>query len=486
MKRVRSGSATSTLDRRKTHTVPSAAAFLWRPMASCVATGTRRYPAAAVRAIPTPIEAPKPGRPGAADRPVRAPTWRAHGAMSRANATGAGAVGSPAEGLEAFDAFLGVRSRSLGLSGMAFQGRLEHSMWNGSRQCHIHVVAPDRRGLIPVLRLQPDGHARPGPLSPFGRLTFRPAAKSGCWMAGRLPGWVSALPLTRPAIEAYQTRADSRNDGACTRRQPVLPEAGRTGRMVCSTALPTCHGCLFTWPRDLRRNDPRTRRRAAERDRPDRDARHVRHQRRTEAGLFHRGRSRKPPVDFFHHGMALFTRPGERVVIVFPGERPGSVGRSIGPRGRSAWAPSRASPRRTCRFEALVALLRAERLRRLCSVHLSGCWRRPGFPPATAAPGIAIRAALVSSDNIPRALRRSLGSLWGCEVFAHWGMTETGLGGALDCRFHAGLHVRESDLYVEVIDPATGAPVRRGAYPARGARHRFRGFRRDIAESGTG
>ena len=58
--------------------------------------------------------------------------------------TGAGAVGSPAEGLEAFDAFLGVRSRSLGLSGMAFQDAWTLDV-ERIRQCHIHVVAPDRR-----------------------------------------------------------------------------------------------------------------------------------------------------------------------------------------------------------------------------------------------------------------------------------------------------------------------------------------------------
>ena len=30
-------------------------------------------------------------------------------------------------------------------------------------------------------------------------------------------------------------------------------------------------------------------------------------------------------VDFFHHGMALFARPGDRAAIAFPGRRPGGV-----------------------------------------------------------------------------------------------------------------------------------------------------------------
>ena len=267
-----------------------------------------------------------------------------------------------------------------------------------------------------------------------------------------------ALPLTRPAIEAYQlaqireTMARARAASPFYRSRTDWPD-GVFDSLADVPRLP------FTWPRDLRRNDP------ALGAVPQSEIARI-------VTLGTSGTSGAPKrvcftaddleatVDFFHHGMALFTRPGERVVIVFPGERPGSVGEALARAAKRLGAePSLASP--DLPVEALVALLRAERpavvfgppVRLLAAARVSAC---------DGGPGIAIRAALVSSDNIPRALRRSLGSLWGCEVFAHWGMTETGLGGALDCRFHAGLHVRESDLYVEVIDPATGAPVRAG------------------------
>ena len=49
-----------------------------------------------------------------------------------------------AAGLEAFDAFLDRRERTLGLSGMAFQDAWTLDV-ERLRQCHIHVVAPDRR-----------------------------------------------------------------------------------------------------------------------------------------------------------------------------------------------------------------------------------------------------------------------------------------------------------------------------------------------------
>lgn len=52
-----------------------------------------------------------------------------------------------AAGLDAFDAFLARRTHTLGLSGMAFQDAWTLDV-ERLRQCHIHVVAPDRR-IIP-------------------------------------------------------------------------------------------------------------------------------------------------------------------------------------------------------------------------------------------------------------------------------------------------------------------------------------------------
>ena len=38
-------------------------------------------------------------------------------------------------------------------------------------------------------------------------------------------------------------------------------------------------------------------------------------------------------------------------------------------------------------------------------------------------------------------------------------MTEMGLGGGVDCAAHMGYHLREADLYFEIIDPTTGEPL---------------------------
>ncbi len=48
---------------------------------------------------------------------------------------------------------------------------------------------------------------------------------------------------------------------------------------------------------------------------------------------------------------------------------------------------------------------------------------------------------------------------FGCCVYEHYGMTEMGLGCAVSCGYGRGYHVREADLYIELINPITGQVV---------------------------
>ena len=57
-----------------------------------------------------------------------------------------------------------------------------------------------------------------------------------------------------------------------------------------------------------------------------------------------------------------------------------------------------------------------------------------------------VRSVLLCSDYIPQSLRQELVALLGCEIFTHYGTTETGLGGGVDCWAHCGCHLREADL----------------------------------------
>ncbi len=69
---------------------------------------------------------------------------------------------------------------------------------------------------------------------------------------------------------------------------------------------------------------------------------------------------------------------------------------------------------------------------------------------------LGVRILYLTSVYLPGAMRRRLESAWNCEVYLHYGMSEMGLAVATECSEHNGFHMNEADLYLEIIDPATG------------------------------
>jgi len=75
---------------------------------------------------------------------------------------------------------------------------------------------------------------------------------------------------------------------------------------------------------------------------------------------------------------------------------------------------------------------------------------------------LGIKVLFISSEYAPRVMDERLEALWGCQVYHYYGMTETGFMGGVDCPSHDKLHFNEYDLLLEVIDPQTGKPVKKG------------------------
>lgn len=73
-----------------------------------------------------------------------------------------------------------------------------------------------------------------------------------------------------------------------------------------------------------------------------------------------------------------------------------------------------------------------------------------------------IKKVLLSTDFVPEALTKELTETYGCAVFNHYGMTEMGYGAAVECEALDGYHLREADLYFEIVDSETGMPVQEG------------------------
>ena len=159
-------------------------------------------------------------------------------------------------------------------------------------------------------------------------------------------------------------------------------------------------------------------------------------------------------LDFFAHGISVLVRPGDTVLILLPGaDRPDGVTDlliralpRIGARGIAGNPAAEPSGFRreleTYHPDCLVAA--PGQLRRL----MGACPASPG-----------IRAILSSAEPLPQDLEEALVRNWNCEIFDHYGLTETGYGGGVECPGKQGYHLRESDLFFEIVDPVSGARV---------------------------
>jgi phenylacetate-CoA ligase len=166
-------------------------------------------------------------------------------------------------------------------------------------------------------------------------------------------------------------------------------------------------------------------------------------------------------TDFFHRGMSTMTAPGDRVLILLPGELPGSVGALLQEGlARMDVQGIPHGPVRDPRYT--LEVMGKERVTGLVGIPIQvlslvkSC--KAGGGPAPS----ALRTVLLSTDRMPYAVARMIEQTWGCDVYDHYGATEMGLGGGVDCRARAGYHLREADLLFEIIDPVTGRPVPQG------------------------
>ncbi len=152
-------------------------------------------------------------------------------------------------------------------------------------------------------------------------------------------------------------------------------------------------------------------------------------------------------LDFFQHGMKTLCGLGDRALILFPWQSPDSVGALL------KTALERLGLRVYCRQVEEAEEFFSQTLIQVVCGPASWVVRA-----AELNPGRKISSVLTSSETLTQTMRIFLQESWGAEVFDHYGMTETGLGGAVECRAHQGMHIRENDLFFEVIDPE-GAPL---------------------------
>jgi phenylacetate-coenzyme A ligase PaaK-like adenylate-forming protein len=159
--------------------------------------------------------------------------------------------------------------------------------------------------------------------------------------------------------------------------------------------------------------------------------------------------------------MRTLVRPGQRVAVLLPGERPDSVGDLLGRGLQRLGVPALMHGPVTDPDHAAsaIASFGAHCLVGIPTQVLAVARSRAG---AAIGKG-RIESVLLSTDYVPRAIEKTLEEVWGCRVFTHYGMTETGLGGGVECEALDGYHLREADLYFEVVDHETGEVCPDGA-----------------------
>jgi phenylacetate-coenzyme A ligase PaaK-like adenylate-forming protein len=165
-------------------------------------------------------------------------------------------------------------------------------------------------------------------------------------------------------------------------------------------------------------------------------------------------------VDFFHHGFAAAVTPGQRMLVMMPGRSPYSVGDLLS-RGLTrlsvlaiAHGPMQ-SPR------TVVEAILQNRIDCLVGVP-SEMTALSQYRGREHIPSEQIKSIWLGTQNTRRDMAGKIGRMWGCRVFQHYGAAEMCPGGGVQCKVRDGFHLREADLYIEIVDPDTAQPVADG------------------------
>jgi phenylacetate-CoA ligase len=178
--------------------------------------------------------------------------------------------------------------------------------------------------------------------------------------------------------------------------------------------------------------------------------------------IFYTAEDQEATIDYFRWGMANLVGEGDRVLILLPGELPGSVGDllktalgRLGARGVSHGPIE--DPLQT------LNIMVKEKINVIVGmpIQVMLLLRSAQSLPHS---GIRMKSILLVSDYVAQTVIDEVKARWQCDVFTHYGMTETGLGVGVQCGAFAGYHLREADLLVEIIDPETGRQKPGGEY----------------------
>jgi len=167
-------------------------------------------------------------------------------------------------------------------------------------------------------------------------------------------------------------------------------------------------------------------------------------------------------IEFFSRVLSQLARPSEKALILLPGNTPDSAGdllntamARIGGQGLFPDLATDFNHTLDSLFTYLPSVIIGMPVQVMALGESAKAKnRQAGF----------VRHAVLTADYVSPAVKTRISDTLGCQVWDHYGMTETGFGGGIDCPAHEGCHLRETDLFFEIIDPDTGAPAPPGQW----------------------
>ncbi len=155
-------------------------------------------------------------------------------------------------------------------------------------------------------------------------------------------------------------------------------------------------------------------------------------------------------IQFFFFGMQYILRKSdEKVLMLMSGERVGSIGYLFSIAMERLNIPCKVLP-----FSTDYAKL-AEMVIDFDATCLVGLpWHMAALSNHMHSHKLKhkLRSVLLSGDTASQAVKKQISQDFLCEVFNHYGITEFGFAGAVECVEHKALHLRALDLYAEIID----------------------------------
>lgn len=382
-----------------------------------------------------------------------------------ADGLGHAVVGAAAETVTSLDDFLDrLRDYSFTITAMAFQ-----DVWNLDlervRNCCLHVVGADDR-IVPFCAYNlTDASGRPvhRPAATHTAVAVEaatervPVTPLESWIASKIG--LEGRPLGIEALHGYQLERLNKTLSLVQDRSRFYRRWLGTGAVVLTT-LEDLTNLPFTTAEDLKE---------APYDflcvRQDEVERIVTLTTSGTTGapkrIFFTAEDQELTRDFFHHGMSTLVEAGDRVLILLPGSLPGSVGDLLKD-GLQRMDVDGIPHGPVTDVRHTLDVIEKERATALVGIPTQVLWLARVAAVEAGSRSIGLKSVLLSTDRVPHAVASAIKQAWGCDVYNHYGATEMGLGGGVDCRALAGYHLREADLFFEVVDPVTGQPMPEG------------------------